>query len=152
VVGLLNSDFNLIYCAEDKNNVRLNRWQMGQFCRFLNVASLKEIHLNRRLYMCSNERAHPTLERIDRVFISIEWDAIFPDHVLHPLSSLCSDHAVHFRSFWPCFPIFQEVVAREWHCPLGNVSPFTRLDWLLCHMARCLKSWCDRTIGSIRVQ
>jgi hypothetical protein len=59
---LLNSDFNLIYCAEDKNNVRLNRWQMGQFCRFLNVTSLKEIHLNRRLYTCSNERVVPTLE------------------------------------------------------------------------------------------
>jgi hypothetical protein len=127
---MINDDFNLIYRVEDKNNDKLNRHRM-------------EIHLNRRLFTWSNERAHLTLERIDRVFISNEWDSIFPDHMIHSLSSLCSDQAplllhtedviqaksqYHFRSFWPRLLGFLDMVARAWHCPLGNVSPFMRLD------------------------
>jgi endonuclease/exonuclease/phosphatase family metal-dependent hydrolase len=90
---MINGDFNLICRVEYKNNDRLNRRHMGQFRRFLNDATLQEIHLNGRLFTWSNEKAHPILERIDRMFISNEWDAIFLDHVLHSLSSLCSDHA-----------------------------------------------------------
>jgi hypothetical protein len=128
---------------------------------------LQEIHLNGRHFTWSNEQAHLTLERIDHVFISNEWDDIFPDHKHHSLSSLCSDHVplllhtedeiqagkhFHFPSFWPRFPGFHDVVARAWHYLLGNVSTFTRLDWLLHNMARFLKSWSDRTIGNIRIQ
>jgi hypothetical protein len=89
---MLNGDFNLIYRAEDKNYDRLNQRCMGQFCQFLNDAMLQEIHLNRRLFTWSNEQSYPTLECIDRVFISNKWDDIFQDHVLHSLSTLCSDH------------------------------------------------------------
>jgi hypothetical protein len=90
---MLASDFNLIYHTEDKNSDRLHYCLMGQFHRFLNVAALQEVRLNSRLFTWSNKCAHPTLERIDRVFIFIQWDAIFPDCELHSLSSLCSDHA-----------------------------------------------------------
>jgi hypothetical protein len=68
---LLWGDFNIIYREEDKNNDRINRRLMGQFCRLLNEAALKEVHLNGHLFTWSNERAHPTLERIDRPFISM---------------------------------------------------------------------------------
>jgi hypothetical protein len=30
------------------------------------------------LFTWSNEWAHPTLERIDRAFISWEWDELYP--------------------------------------------------------------------------
>jgi hypothetical protein len=40
----------MIYHAEDKNNDRLNRRLMGQFCSFLNTAALKEIHLQGCLF------------------------------------------------------------------------------------------------------
>jgi hypothetical protein len=75
---LLAGGFNLIYRVEDKNNDRLNRWRVGQFQRFINEAGLKEIHLLGGLFTWSNEWAHPTLERIDRAFISWEWDELYP--------------------------------------------------------------------------
>jgi exonuclease III len=83
----------MVYRAEDKNNRQVNRQLMGQFRNFLNLAALKELHLNDRLFTWSNERAHPTLERIDRAFISNEWEDAFLSIELHSLSSLCSDHA-----------------------------------------------------------
>jgi hypothetical protein len=64
------------YEVEDKNNGNLNQRLMGQFHRFLNDATLKEIHLQGRLFTWSKERTHPTLERIDRVFICTEWEEL----------------------------------------------------------------------------
>jgi hypothetical protein len=46
---------------------------------------------------------------------------------------------------------FLNVVTRAWQCLLGNACPFARLHWLLHNMAKCLKSWSDRMIGSIRL-
>jgi hypothetical protein len=89
---MLAGDFNKIYCTQDKNNDRLNTWLMGQFRCFLNDTSLQEAHLNGRLFTRSNKRKHPTLERIDCVFFTNEWEAIYPGHDINSLVSLCSDH------------------------------------------------------------
>lgn len=116
---------------------------MGQFCRFINDAAFKEIHLNGRLFTWSNERVHPTLECIDRPFISNEWEDLFPAHELYSLSSLCSDHSplllqsddsytgkhhFYFKAFWPKCSGFMEVVEHAWHCPLHNANPMRKLD------------------------
>jgi hypothetical protein len=55
---------------------------MGQFRRFINEASLKEIHLNGSLFTWSNIHILPTLERIDMAFISQEWDELYPSNNL----------------------------------------------------------------------
>jgi exonuclease III len=164
---LLCGDFNMVYRAKDKNNGRVNRRLMGQFRSFLNAAALKELHLNGRLFTWSNERTHPTLERIDRAFISNEWEDLFPANELHSLSSLCSDHVLlllqtdasfvgkgrfQFRAFWPRCAGFLDVVQRAWHCPLHEANLFKRLDWLLRNSARFLKSWNDRFVGNVRLQ
>ncbi|OEL24169.1 hypothetical protein BAE44_0014812, partial [Dichanthelium oligosanthes] len=167
VPWLIAGDFNMIYHAEDKNNNRINRRLMGQFRRFLNDASLKELHLQGCLFTWSNERLHPMLERIDRAFFTADWEALHPNCDLHSLSSLCSDHAplllrldsvfsakkrFLFRSFWLRLLGFLEVVESAWHCPLRDASAFARLDWLLRNTARFLKSWSTRSVGSIRTQ
>jgi hypothetical protein len=92
-------------------------------------------------------------------------DAIYQGHELLSLASLYSDHAplllrtnddcqvkkrFHFWGFWPCFPGFAEVDAQAWHCSLGNVSPFARLDWLLHNTSRFLNSWNDRQVGNFK--
>jgi hypothetical protein len=143
---LLNGDFNMMYRACNKNNGHLNGRLMGQFRRFLEEAVVEEVHLQGRLFTWSNERAHPTLERIDMVFISNEWDDLFPYNDMHPLSSMCSDHAplllhmdnsyvtrrrFYFGAFWPKCAGFMEAVQLAWHCPLRDANPFWRLDWLL---------------------
>jgi hypothetical protein len=66
---VLCGDFKLIYQAKDKNNDRLSRRMMGRFRRFLNDLELEELHLYDRLFTWRNERTHPMLERIDRMFI-----------------------------------------------------------------------------------
>jgi exonuclease III len=164
---LIIKDFNMIYRAEDKNNNQLDRMFMCLFRHWLSVAALKEIHLNRRLFTWSNKRSHPTLERIDRAFISNGSEDLFPNHDLHSLASLCSDHApccsgwmvpsctrggFHFRSFWLRFPGFAEMVSQAWPYPLRDANPFRRLDWLFCNIACVVTSWSACSIGNMRVQ
>jgi exonuclease III len=152
---MICGDFNMVYRAEDKNNCHVNRRLMGKFRRFINEATLQEIHLNGRLFTWSNERAHPKLECIDSVFISNEWEELFLANELHLLVSLCSDHAplllqcdaplmdkgcFHFRAFWPKCVGFMEVIQQAWHCPMQGANPFRKLDWLLRNTTRFLKS------------
>jgi hypothetical protein len=126
---LLCGDFNMVYRAKDKNNGQVNRRLMGQFRNFLNLDALIELHLNGRMFTWSNERVHPTLERIDRAFVSNEWEDTFRFSELHLLPSLCSDHAplllqmdasfagrgrFQFRAFWPKCSGFLQDVERAW--------------------------------------
>jgi hypothetical protein len=145
----------MTYKAQDKSNDRLNQRLMGQFHHLLNDIPPKEVHLSGRLYTWSNERAHP---RIDRAFVSNEWDDIFAHSDLQALSTICSDHAplllqtdvehqrkkrFIFRSFWTRCDGFLEVVGRAWHCPLY---------WLFRSTTRFLKSWSNRFVGNVRMQ
>jgi exonuclease III len=78
--------------AQDKNNMNLNRHMMGKFRRLLNNLELKELYLNGRRYTWSNEREQATLERLDRVLSTVDWEMIFPASLLSALSSSTSDH------------------------------------------------------------
>lgn len=53
---------------------------------------LKDVHLHGR-YTWSNEREAPTLEKLDRFLVSIDWEDLFPGAFLQALSSEFSDHA-----------------------------------------------------------
>ena len=89
---LLSGDFNMIHRASDKSNGRLDRRGMRRFRNFINQAQLDEIQLVGRAFTWSNARDQPTLELLDRMFVTQEWLARFPAHFLRPLSSDCSDH------------------------------------------------------------
>jgi hypothetical protein len=123
---------------------------MEQFRWFLNEPTLREIHLCDRLFTWSNERLHPTLERIEHAFVSNEWEALHPHCDLQSLSLLCSDHApplltlniefvarkhFHFRAFWPCFPGFLDVCQEGMELPTSQHEPLRSTG--LAPLAHC---------------
>jgi hypothetical protein len=125
-------DFNLIVDAADKNNANLNRRMMGKFRKLLAELELKELYLNGRRYTWSNERESGTLERLDRVFSTVDWEVAFPSSFLSAMSSSTSDHCpllltlalqfgsrkrFRFESFWPKAVGFQETVEGAWTSP-----------------------------------
>jgi hypothetical protein len=86
-------DFNMILDMRDKNNANINRRRMAMFRRFVNDLELRDANLLGRRYTWSNGRDPPTLERLDRWFSSLDWDALHPTASLSALSSSLSDHA-----------------------------------------------------------
>lgn len=85
-------DFNLIYLTEYKNILNLNWRSMKRFRRFIDEHNLKDLRLHGRNFTWSNEREKPTLERLDPILDSFDWEEAFPNCFLQALSSSFSDH------------------------------------------------------------
>jgi exonuclease III len=164
---VLCGDFNLIYQAQDKNNDRLSRRMMGRFRSFLNDLELDELLLHGRLFTWSNERSHPTLERIDRMFVSSCWNSTFPRATLQALSSRCSDHAplllllddgfhpkrrFRFQAFWPQFEGYLQTVESVWNGPRTDVDVLRMVDHLLQRTAKAMQQWSAKAVGNIKSQ
>jgi exonuclease III len=111
---ILCGDFNMIYQAADKSNDRLNLGSMRRFRRAIDDMQVDELYLHGRLFTWSNERRRPTMERIDRVFATVSWLELFPNHHLRSLSSDCSDHA----------PILLQLNSEPWVRPRFRFEAF----------------------------
>jgi hypothetical protein len=118
-------DFNLIVNPEDKSQGVIHRHMMGSVRRTLSNLELKEVYLNGRRFTWSNERVQPTMEKLDKVFSTMDWEDLFPDAFLSAMSSGPSNHCLlvlsltpdlqrsrkfQFQSFWPKVDGFLEVV------------------------------------------
>lgn len=140
---------------------------MRSFRRVLDDLHLDELHLSGRLFSWSNHRDSPTLERLDRVFASMEWLEQYTCHHLRCLSSDSSDHAplllvlksepwAHPR-FWfddYCTTIdgFQDVVRLAWNGCITSSDPCRVLDQKLRAVAKALRNWRATKVGNIRQQ
>jgi hypothetical protein len=140
---------------------------MGRFRRFLNDLELLELHLHGRLFTWSNECTHPTLQRIDRVFVSPDWELLFPSSALQAISSRCSDHSplllslenctmskrrFTFLAFWPKVAGFLDTIKAVWSAPRLDADPLRLMNHLLRETAKALVKWSAKAVGSIRMQ
>jgi hypothetical protein len=140
---------------------------MDKFRRFLNETDLKELYLNGQRYTWSNERERVKLERLDRVFASVDWEVTFPSSFLSAMSSFTSDHCplllslatemrpmqrFQFEAFWPKVDGFMETVEVAWASGPVISNPFKRLAAKLAATAKALTSWNDRFIGNVKKQ
>jgi hypothetical protein len=138
-------DFNMILRASEKNNSNIDRRAMNLFHTFVSDHELKDIYMHCRLFTWSNERKVPTMSRIDRCLVSVDWDIMNPDSVLQALSSAVSDHAqlhlslnaahrpkrrFRFELVWPKLERFLEAVQEAWQCDSSISDPFKRMDAL----------------------
>ncbi|KAF8733041.1 hypothetical protein HU200_015400 [Digitaria exilis] len=164
---LIAGDFNLLLEATDKNNRNINRRNMGRFRQFVNDMELKDLPLHGRRYTWSNEQNHPTLERLDRVLVTADWDAMFPFSFMQALSSDMSDHAplhlatnalpqpkrrFHFENWWLRVPGHMEAIEHAWCCPAEITNPYSRLDHMLRKTVRALQSWSHKQVGQVKEQ
>jgi hypothetical protein len=74
---------------------------MSRFRRALSTLELKELYLNGRRFTWSNEREHPTLEKLDRVFSTVDWEELYLDAFLSAMSIGPSDHCPLVLSLSP---------------------------------------------------
>jgi hypothetical protein len=160
-------DFNMILYASEKNNDNLDRTMMARFRSFVQELELKDLYLHGRRFTWSSEREIPTLTRIDRALVSIDWDLQNPDAFLQALSSSASDHAAlhlsfsaslrpqrrfKFELFWLKLDGFDEVVKEAWKCEASITDPFRRLDALFRNTAEALQAWGQRKTGNVKLQ
>ena len=164
---MVAGDFNLITDPEDKNQGVLHHSMMRRFRRTLSLLELKEVYLNGRRFTWSNERQQPTMEKLDRVFSTVDWEERFPDAFLSANSSGPSDRCplvlslapdlqmgrrFQFQSFWTKAEGFLDVVQEAWSSVEQEINPFKRLDLKLRATAKSLARWSSKFIGNIKMQ
>ena len=66
---------------------------MGRFRSAIDSAELREIKCKNRRFTWSNEREVPTLTKIDKALVSVDWELAYQEMFLQALSSNISDHA-----------------------------------------------------------
>jgi hypothetical protein len=164
---LLIGDFNLIYKNEDKSNNRLDRRMMNRFSRALNHLEVKEIPLVGRRFTWSNQQVSPTMSRIDRGFSTPEWEELFANPTLQPLSSSASDHCplllaplispkvnsiFRFESYWVQMEGFKECVAQAWSREVPtSYNSLATLHIKLSQTAKAMKNWSKKIISHTKV-
>jgi hypothetical protein len=99
---------------------------------------LIELPLIGRQYTWSNKRDIPTLERLDRAFINLNWDSLYPNTTLTALTRRTSDHVplvinvatqipksklFRFENYWTTCIGFRAVVDNAWRCRTVNSDP-----------------------------
>nr|BDI54638.1 retrotransposon protein, putative, unclassified [Triticum aestivum] len=164
---LVAGDFNLIARQEDKSNDLINRRMLGRFRAKLNRLELKELYLNGRRYTWSNERQRATLEKLDHVFVTNEWDEAFPTCFLSALGTTISDHCplmldmnvevkthkrFRFESFWVKAPGFMETVQVAWDSTSLASNDYLTLHCKLRATTIALQKWSGRWVGNVKLQ
>lgn len=89
---LMGGDFNILRCSDDKNKKFVNNRFSELFNRIINMYELRDLALHGGKCTWSNNRADLTLEKLDRVFISKNWELDFPLCNIKKIPRYVSDH------------------------------------------------------------
>ena len=153
---MLFGDFNMIRYPHEKNNQNFHHSEAEAFNDCLNAMCLIELPLLDRRYTWTNNRDSPTLERLDRAFINLAWDAVLPNTTLSSLTRHTSDHVpllvnvsthipqskiFRFENYWIHCSGFRGVVEAAWRCRTPNSDPACLLAAKLKETRRALKLW-----------
>ncbi|XP_073363493.1 uncharacterized protein [Aegilops tauschii subsp. strangulata] len=159
-------DFNMILRSSEKSNQNINRTMMTKFQNFVDDHELKELYMHGRKFTWSNERNTPTLTKIDRMLVSVEWELAFPDYLMQELSTSASDHAplhlstsntygakrrFRFELYWTKLEGFEEAIREAWVYSNDIFFPFKRLDALFRNTASYLQAWGQRKTANIKI-
>jgi exonuclease III len=71
-------DFNIIrFSFEKSKNFHPKRFS-ATFNSIIHLYELRDLHTSGGIYTWSNNLIHPTMEKLDRILVSKEWESLFP--------------------------------------------------------------------------
>ena len=96
---IVGGDFNILRESFEKNKTLNRPPYMDKFNSIIQSLNLREIHMGGGKYTWSNHQRHPTLEKLDRVLMSFEWEDLFPLVTVRKLvmcltTTLCYCHRI----------------------------------------------------------
>jgi endonuclease/exonuclease/phosphatase family metal-dependent hydrolase len=89
---IVGGDFNIVRFSFEKNqNFSQNRFS-DVFNAIINACDLREIYISGGSYTWSNNHVSPTLEKLDRILMSKDWEVLFPSVCVYKHPREMSDH------------------------------------------------------------
>jgi len=89
---LMGGDFNIMRYSSDKNKPFSPNKYSDLFNWMINTYELRDLNLNGGNYTWSNNQDFPTLERLDMILMSEDWENLFPLSTLKKIPREFSDH------------------------------------------------------------
>nr|CAD1842746.1 unnamed protein product [Ananas comosus var. bracteatus] len=149
-------DFNVLLSVQDKNRPTANINDILNFREVVQEIGLVDLPIVNKSFTRSNGRDVPTLERLDRVFISNAWVLAFPRSTLHALPWPRSDHTLlvlsaytfilfvnlfKFESYWLRYPAVLDVVSTAWKSFLPDIDPVKQFSRKIESVQSALRLW-----------
>ena len=75
---MLGGDFNLVRFSSDKSNGVFNHKWADAFNDWVSKWGLVELNPSNKLFTWTNNQVNPILAKIDRIFVTTDWEAVFP--------------------------------------------------------------------------
>jgi len=82
---LIGGDFNIIRFAKERNTMTGVLRHTPLFNSLIQFYELKELVMCGGLYTWTNNQENPTLEKLDRILVTRDWEDIFPQAVINRL-------------------------------------------------------------------
>lgn len=89
---LIGGDFNIIIYINEKNPMDGVHRHTPIFNSLIQFYELREIIMSGGMFTWSNNQEQPTLEKLDRILVTKEWEDIFPQSMVKKLPREISDH------------------------------------------------------------
>jgi hypothetical protein len=153
---IILGDFNLMRYSSDKNNSNFRQNEADIFNDTINLLSLIELPLLDRAFTWSNNRQNPTLQKIDRAFINLDWANTFPNSSVSSLTRFVSDHVpivasistsvprpafFRFENSWAAHQACRDTVHATWAAPQPKNDVGRQLVLNLKKSRFALKTW-----------
>lgn len=97
---VLGGDFNLIRSGADKNNSNNDWARVQQFNAAIAAMALREVARTGARFTWTNKQLAPICSVLDRVFISTDWESLFPLCSLIAETRIGSGHVPLVLSLW----------------------------------------------------
>ncbi|CAN0871761.1 LINE-1 retrotransposable element ORF2 protein [Linum grandiflorum] len=154
--AIIVGDFNMVRAPEEARGWPRPSAELVLFNDFVADLSLIELPLGGASFTWSNFREVPSLSRIDRVFVTSEWEEHFPGVSLVARTRTCSDHSPllvlcevarsikrpwRFEFMWLSHEGFGDLVASNWVTSVDGRGGVFRLGVKLKRLKAALVVW-----------
>jgi hypothetical protein len=154
---LIRGDFNLVRFISDKSNGVINhRWE-DSFNNLIDKWGLIELSANNKKFTWTNNQDSPIFAKIDRIFVTTEWESAFPLSSVKALERLPSDHnplvlntgdnvsfgkkRFRFEKWWLEKDSFRAIVEKAWNTPCALIKSIVRWQYKVRNMRRMVRGW-----------
>jgi hypothetical protein len=154
---LIGGDFNILRFSNETNKKFVSNKYTDLFNCIINTYELRDLPLIGGLYTWSNNQKDPTLERLDRVLISPDWENCFPLTNLKKDPRVLSDHnplilrsdlgggkkakQFCFETSWLKYPEYTEKISEIWNREITAKNAVEKWCIKMNRVKKFLKGW-----------
>jgi len=164
---MISGDFNIIRYLNEKNTMDGVHRHTPLFNSLIHFYELRELVMTGGLFTWSSNQENPVLEKLDRILVIKDWEAIFPQAIVSRLPREVSDHNplcvssrktennVHFVQFrsdlgWLQNRDFLPLVERVWMKPCRARTVVDKIQQKLKLFKQFFKGWGFNLQGELR--